>query len=76
MSKTLVYIVTVISVVAVSVGSYYVVTHSAAPSDTPTSTSPPVNGGYVGSNPAPKPNHGDFQKRFEPKPPPAKSSKP
>jgi hypothetical protein len=75
MNKTLLYLTVVISVAVISLGSYYVVTHTALHFEAPSAATPTTVEPTSDSSIAPKPNHGDFQKRFEPKPPPAKGSK-
>lgn len=70
MNKTLVYVAVVVGLIVTSGAGYYAVTHwetlrleiAAAPKDTAPQNSD--------SKPTQQPNHGDFGKRFEPKPPP------
>lgn len=74
MSRTGLYLSIVIAVTAASLGGYYVVTQmdvvhfpavsAPAPTDQTSATA---------GNSVPRPNHGDFEKRFEPRPPASKS---
>jgi hypothetical protein len=71
MSKTLIYITAVIGLIVTSGAGYYAVTHwetlrleMAAASTEQPETKPPA------PQPAQRAEHGQFGKRFEPKPPP------
>ena len=75
MNKTILYLTIVLSVVGISLGGYYVMTHTAVLIDTQPSATPAAKEPTADTQTSPKPNHGDFEKRFEPKPPPSKGAK-
>ena len=76
MSKTFLYLIAAIAVVGVSAGGYYVYTRTVVTSaESPSSPSPPASTREPESPKRNQPNHGEFQKRFEPAPPPPNGGK-
>jgi hypothetical protein len=72
MGKLIYYIVAALVVVGAGGGAYYYFTRvEVVTVQTPTPALPDV----PASVPKPKPDHGDFQKRFEPKMPPPDGGK-
>jgi hypothetical protein len=68
MNKTVLYLTVFLAIVGASIGGYYVITHTQA---LRVEIAPPmsVKPDDTGAAPAPKPNHGNFEQRFQPKPP-------
>jgi hypothetical protein len=74
MSKSLFYLVVTLAVIGASLGGYYLYTETHVVK-VDVSTSPP-NPSAGSNDPArPKPDHGQFEQRFQPKPPPANGGK-
>jgi hypothetical protein len=68
MSKTVVYVSVILAIVGASLGGYYVITHTQALHvELTPPTSPKADDATAA--PPPKPDHGNFEKRFQPKPP-------
>jgi hypothetical protein len=72
MSKLISYIVAALVVAGTAGGAYYYFTRVEVVTVQMPSPNPPEPPASV---PKPKPEHGDFQKRFEPKMPPPDSGK-
>jgi len=68
MNKIVVYAIVSIVVIGSAVGGYrYFTRTEVVQVEVPSAAQPAP----IDSTPKPKPNHGSFEKRFEPKPPPA-----
>ena len=72
MSKTVISFIVAIAVIGASAGGYYFLTRTEVVRVDSSSTPLPPT---AERDPKPKPNHGDFEKRFEPKPPPPNGGK-
>ena len=72
MSKLIYYVIATVAVLVAAGGAYYYFTKIEVVIVQP---QPPLQPEVPASVPKPKPNHGDFQKRFEPKMPPVDGGK-
>ena len=75
MTKTVSIITTAIAVLTAATGGYFIFTRTQVTSavERPEGTTPPTD--PHATAPRPKPEHGNFQRRFEPKPPPPNGGK-
>lgn len=64
-----------IVVITLAAGTYYVSTRTEVTRVEHDAPPPAVSQGQPATPPPPKPDHGDFNRRFEPKPPPPNGGK-
>jgi len=70
MHRTIVIAISVVAVIVSSVGAYVLLARSDAMADTQAAALPPDPNQQPREPARTRPNHGDFQNRFEPRTPP------